>query len=347
MTRQGLVIDSQTLWDQIYALGQLLEPTYHTLHRHVLSDSWVSADETTWQLMRHKFTPANVKTGEWYVWIAHREDAAFYLIRSTRDDIAALELMTVPELDPAGMPKLGEDDKPIGKLYQGKVMCDGWWAYKYIAEHLGGWILVHCWAHVRREFVACEAGFAKEAKEMLSLIGELYGIEKKIPAGAEHDEERRAARQEESRAVLEKIEEWVWKNGLQAPAQSALRKACVYLSNRWVGLSQFLDDPRLPLDNNGTERDCRQAVTGKKNHYGSRSERGLRTAGILYTLVESARLSGVEPKTYLKLAAVRARRGWPVMLPHEVTEQELVETLGLSEAEARRALSQRPKKGLG
>ena len=64
MTRQGLVIDSQTLWDQIWALSQQLGPTYHTLHRDVLSGSWLSADETTWRVMGHAHTPKDVKVGE-------------------------------------------------------------------------------------------------------------------------------------------------------------------------------------------------------------------------------------------------------------------------------------------
>jgi hypothetical protein len=135
---------------------------------------------------------------------------------------------------------------------------------------------------------------------------------------------------------------WVKKMDGKFPSGSSLQGALTYVKNQWEGLTQFVDDARLPLDNNAAEQDCRQPVLGKKNHQGSRSERGLQVAGMFYTLVQSAKLSGVEPKTYLRLAATRALRGWPVVLPHEVTEQELRDTLGLSEAEAGRVLARRP-----
>src|SRR5207245_2981824 len=74
----------------------------------------------------------------------------------------------------------------------------------------------------------------------------------------------------------------------------------------WKGLTLFLDDPRVPLDNNRTERGLRGVVLGRKNHYGSRSQRGTEVAALFYSLLESAKLSGVEPKLYLLTATRRA-----------------------------------------
>lgn len=341
MSRQGLVVDSQTLWDQIWALSQVLAPTFHTLHRYVLSGSWVSADETTWQVIGHAHTPRDLKVGEWYAWVAHREDAAVYLLRSTRDEEAAADLLQITTPDATGRPMRDAKDKPLGKLYQGTVMCDGWWAYKWLAARLPGLVLAHCWAHARREFVEAKAGFPEQANAMLDLIAKLYAIEKKAPSGREGDEKRRALRQTESRAVLDEIEAWVWANALQVPPQSSLRQACKYLVNQWTGLCRFVADERLPLDNNATEQDCRQPVLGKANHQGSKSKRGLQAAEIFYSLGQSAKLAGVEPKAYLRLAAVRAVRGWPVVLPHEVQAAHLQEALGMSEGEAARVLSRR------
>jgi len=85
----------------------------------------------------------------------------------------------------------------------------------------------------------------------------------------------------------------------------------------WPGLTRFLDDPRIPLDNNATERGLRGMVVGRKNHYGTRSKRGTEVAALLHSLIESAKLCGVEPKAYL-LQAVRAALANPgtVTLPH-------------------------------
>ena len=65
----------------------------------------------------------------------------------------------------------------------------------------------------------------------------------------------------------------------------------------WEGLRVFIDNAEVQLDNNATERALRGIVVGRKNHYGSKSERGTRAAAILYTLIESAKLAGVGPHT--------------------------------------------------
>jgi transposase len=82
-------------------------------------------------------------------------------------------------------------------------------------------------------------------------------------------------------------------------------------------LARFLDEPRIALDNNATERALRGMVVGRKNHYGSRSKRGTEVAALFYSLIESAKLCGVEPKAYL-LCGTRAALENPgtVTLPH-------------------------------
>jgi transposase len=92
---------------------------------------------------------------------------------------------------------------------------------------------------------------------------------------------------------------------------------------------RFLYEPRLALDNNATERALRGVVLGRKNHYGSRSERGTEVAALFYSLIESAKLVGIEPDVYVRHAAHAAVRGDPIPLPHQFSPQntarELVE----------------------
>lgn len=71
---------------------------------------------------------------------------------------------------------------------------------------------------------------------------------------------------------------------------------------------RFLENPKIPLDTNGVERALRGVAVGRKNHYGSRSERGTRVAALFYSLIESAKLCGVEPRAYLREATFRAAR---------------------------------------
>src|SRR5918994_7985268 len=71
---------------------------------------------------------------------------------------------------------------------------------------------------------------------------------------------------------------------------------------RWAGLTRFVEDPRVPLDNNAAERALRGPVVGRKNHYGSRSLRGTQVAALFYSLCETAKLAGVDPHAYLRCA---------------------------------------------
>jgi hypothetical protein len=115
-----------------------------------------------------------------------------------------------------------------------------------------------------------------------------------------------ALRAKQSKRILGEIRSWLMTQ--RALPRSALGKAIAYTSSLWPGLVRFLGDPKIPLDTNGVERALRGVAVGPKNHYGSRSKRGARVAALLYSLIESAKLCGVEPRAYLGEAARRAIR---------------------------------------
>ena len=105
------------------------------------------------------------------------------------------------------------------------------------------------------------------------------------------------------RALPEIVREiQTWALSQRALPESSLGKAIGYLLGLWTGLTRFLDNPRIPLNNNLTQRGLRGVVLGRKNHYGSRSRRGTEVAALFYSLIESAKLCGVEPKRYLVMA---------------------------------------------
>jgi transposase len=291
MARDGLVVDSQTLWDQLWALSRRLVAAYEGVHAYVLAQPVLGADETSWPVLGTR-----KEAGTWYVWLAHAERAAYYRLEDNRSHKAAEKLL-------AG--------------YAGPVMCDGYGAYVTLAKKRPGLVLAHCWSHVRREFLEIESAYPKPCAEVLALIGELYAVEASAPEG--DDAERSRRRHVTSRAVLDRIVGWVFATAHTTPPESRLQKAIGYLVNRWPGLVRFVDDARIPLDNNGSERDARGPVLGRKNHYGSRSSRGTEVASVFYTLCETARKNGLDPRAYLRLAALRSLRGDPVVLPHEVT----------------------------
>ncbi len=111
-------------------------------------------------------------------------------------------------------------------------------------------------------------------------------------------------RHDRSAPVLDRI--WQWATVQVGLPRSDFGKAVRYMLERWEGLTRFVTDPRIPLDNNAAERALRGPVVGRKNHYGSRSLRGTHVAAIFYTLCETARLIGVDPQAYLLQAVYAA-----------------------------------------
>lgn len=297
MLQQGLLIDTQTLWDQLYALYGYLEPSYDALLTRILEQGQVGADETWWRLMDRKGGK------KWWDWCLATDNAVYHRIHPSRSAEVVEKLL-------AG--------------YKGVVMSDGFAAYETLTRAgPAKYRNAHCWAHVRRKFIELEPLHPEACGEVLNLIGKLYGLEKTVPDVVDSAELRRKVRNEQSRKIVAQIRDWAF--GQRSSPQSGLRKAIDYMFKLWPGLTRFLDDPAVSLDNNGTERALRGVVVGRKNHYGSKSERGTRVAALFYSLIETAKLCGVEPHDYL-LQATRAAIEVPgtVLLPRDLLPADTV-----------------------
>jgi transposase len=223
MRREGLDTDSHTLWDQLNALAQVLEPSHAALTRYVLSAELLGADETWRRVM------VQPKAKRWWAWTLAREDAVVYRILDSRSQEAARQV-------------LGE--------YRGVVMADGYGAYDVLARGSPGFTLAHCWAHVRRKFVEAEPHYPAPCQTALGLIGRLYAVEAQVPAlRAEMAAEDRAealavrarVRAEQSRGIVREMRDWAL--GQRVLPESSLGKAIAYLQGLWTGLTRFLDDP--------------------------------------------------------------------------------------------------------
>jgi transposase len=292
MAREGLVVDSNTLWDQINALARHLAPVHERLHAYVLSKPVIGTDETHWKYLGPNGAEHPQK--RWQAWTVVTDDAVSYRIVPSRSADAAREVF-------GG--------------FRGIMMVDGYGVYEHLAKH-DGIVLANCWAHVRRKFFELEnSAPAAVRDEILDLIGELYAVER----DANGDREVLARlREDRSRAAITRIRAWLFAQKARALPRSALGKAVDYALERWSGLTRFVDDPRIPIDNNASERALRGPVVGRKNHYGSKSERGTQVAALLYSLCESAKLACIDPRVYLRGAIWSALRGEEVWLPHEV-----------------------------
>ncbi len=196
MRREGLVVTSQTLWDQIEAAARSLLPTYDAILQMVLAADVVGADETRWLMLTSRGEERTNK--RWWVWNVTSEEASFYRILDSRSTQAAATVL---------------------EGFRGIVMADGYGAYDSLSRGSPDLIVVHCWAHVRRKFIETEENFPTESGEMLALIRELYAIDALAPAGREGDALRLELRQTRSRGVVRQILE----SDLAHPGSSAER----------------------------------------------------------------------------------------------------------------------------
>ena len=274
MAHAGLDITSQTLWDQCWAATRLLEPTYDALFRKLRAGPVVGVDQTGWPDLEDKTLPP------WQMWCLTAPGIVYHRIC---DDKSAATFKHL----------LGD--------YHGWVVADALGTHEAGARECRGIKLAACWAHVLRRFRDAVVDFP-EAQIMLAWIQDLYRIDQR----ATSSEDRRRLRKSESQAVLDKMRAWML--DVREPKTTNLGSAVRYTLRIWGRLTTFVEDPEIWLDNNATERGLRGPVIGRRNHFGSKSARGTQMAAILYTLVETAKVAGVDPIAYLIEAATRARR---------------------------------------
>jgi transposase len=202
--------------------------------------------------------------------------------------------------------------------FRGLLQTDGYAGFIRLATRDNAIKLAFCWAHTRRKFhdihVAAKSPLAEEA---LLRIAALYAIEADI--NGQSAEERLRVRQESSRPLVDALRAWMTEQLERISGRSALAQAIRYALNHWEGLTLFLSDGRVELDTNTVERAMRPVALGRKNALFAGSDSGGRHWAIIATLIQTAKLNGVDPLAWLTDVLERIVSG--------VTKQHQLETL--------------------
>jgi transposase len=169
---------------------------------------------------------------------------------------------------------------------------------------------VGCWAHARRKLHALADSDVRVAYP-LKLISQLYRLEDLADRRGVDAEAREQMRRERASPILERLERWLQRTLASEPPASALAKACGYGLRQWVALTEFVHDGLLPLDNNCCERQIRSLAVGRKNYLFAGSDAGAERAAILYSLLRTAALAGIDSYAYLIKLLERLAAGWP------------------------------------
>lgn len=288
--RAGVHVERSTQCDWVAGCAGLLEPVVQSLHKYVLSAHKVHTDDTPVPVL----SPGRGKTKTARLWVYARDD------RGWADPSPPAVWYQYSEN------RKGENPKRHLSGFAGVLQADAYAGYDRIFAD-GRIIEAACWAHCRRKFYEVherqDHTLGTLAHQALQRIGKLYAIEQE--ARGRPAEQRGKYRQVHAKPLLLQLHCWLGESLAQLSAKSPLASAIGYALSNWRALNVYVDDGRIEIDNNTAERALRGVVLGRKNylHFGSDSG-GIRAA-VIYSLVSTCKLNGIDPYAYLRYVLER------------------------------------------
>lgn len=284
LARQGLALDRSTLADWVGQAAFELRPVFDRLVSHLLTSAKLFMDETRAPVL----DPGRRRTRTGYFWTLARDDRPW-----GGSDPPAVAYLYAPG-------RGSEHPARLLKDFAGILQVDGYAAYNSLCgpARTGRPItLARCWAHVRRRFYDLAQDGSPIAIEALRRIGELYAIEQEIRGQA--PELRQRVRAQRSRPLIEALKPWAEAQLARLSRRSRLAEAFRYALPLWEDLTRFLDDGRIELDTNAVERAIRPIALNRKNALFAGSDQGATNWGVIASLIETAKLNGLDPQAYL------------------------------------------------
>lgn len=281
--REGVDIDRSTMAGWVEQVHDLLEPLVAALGRHVLHAAKIHADDTPVKVL----APGEGKTRTGRLWVYVRDGrpagdstppAAWYRYSADRK---------------------GEHPQRDLKGYRGILQADAYGGWNALYDHEV--TEAACWAHARRPWWDLydqhrdDTGLAAQA---LRRIQALYAIEAEVRG--QPPDVRRQHRQARAGPLLREFQDWLQGVLTRVSTKSELAKAARYSLARWTALTRYVDDGRIEIDNSAAERALRGVALGRGNYLFMGSDRGGHRAASLYSLIETAKLNGLDPEAYLR-----------------------------------------------
>jgi transposase len=312
LVRLGVDVSRTSMCRWAMQAAEACQPLLNLLEEEALAGLYIQADETTLQVLDE---PGRDPTTKSYMWVFRRGDPERPIL--------------IYQYHPT---RAGDVANAFLRDFEGTVQTDGYSGYDFLdtieaIRHIG------CWAHARRKFTDVTKALGKNRKagaadKALSYIRKLYAVEKKIRAGNYAPEEIYAIRQAESKPLLDDFEKWLKKKKLQTPPKGLLGKAVGYTLNQWHRLVGYIEDGNLSIDNNMAENSIRPFVVGRKNWLFSGTPEGAEASALLYSLIETAKASKLEPYAYLryifeKLPVAVTLEDYKALLPWNITREQL------------------------
>lgn len=283
--REGVVIERSTLADWVGASADLLKPLAQALGRYVISGPKVHTDDTPVPVLN----PGAGQTRTARLWVYARDDRPWA-------GVGAPAVWFQYSAD-----RKGSHPKRHLEGFAGVLQADAYAGYdKLFADDCI--VEAACWAHARRKYFEIHERQGGQsgtvAHQALLRIGALYAIEKGVRGLPAH--ERHQRRQQHSAPMLADMHRWLNDSLAALSAKSPLALAIGYSLSNWRALTRYVDDGRIEMDNNTAERSLRSVVLGRKNYLHFGSDAGGNRAAVIYSLIGTCKLNGIDPQAYLR-----------------------------------------------
>ena len=282
--RQGVDIDRSTLAFWVGKAAHELKPVHDALLTHLKTSSKLFMDETPAPVLN----PGSGKTKKGYFWALARDDRAW-----SGPEPPGVVFTYAPG-------RSGKYASEILQGFGGILQVDGYAGYNRVLDLRDNQPiqLAYCWAHARRKlYELTHNNVAPIAEEGLKQIAALYRIE--AQARGTSAQERLAIRQQKSAPKIRAFKIWLDQARAQVSAKSPTGEALKYIAKYWDGLILFLTDGRTEMDSNAVERTIRPIALQRKNALFAGHDAGAQNWAMLASLIETCKLNGVEPHSYL------------------------------------------------
>jgi len=285
--RQSVELERSTMADWVGGSSRLLEPLVDALHRYVIAAGKLHADDTPVPVL----APGQGKTKTGRLWTYVRDDRP-------AGDTAAPAVWFAYSPD-----RKGEHPAQHLQKFHGTLQADAYAGFNQLYEDRRIQQAA-CWAHVRRHFYDLEQAHSSPvAREALQRIGALYGVEE--PIRGRPPDERRAVRQAQAKPLVDALRQWFEATLSKLSRKSETTVAIRYALSRWDALVRYIEDGHIEIDNNAAERSLRGVALGRKNYLFAGSDAGGERAAVIYRLIGSAKLNGLDPEAYLRQGLTR------------------------------------------
>ncbi len=301
--RFGVPFSDTTLSSWMIKGSEALNPIIELLRLRLLENEYIQADETTLQVLKEKDKKASQKS---YIWLGvgmDRYPVVYMKYADNRSSDVPTEIFTG---------------------FNGYLQTDGYRGYAQVVKE-ENMTQLGCWAHARRKFAdivkssKCDQESKALAEEAIILIRKLYKIERYIKE--DPPDIKLKIRKEKSLPIINTIRAWIDSKFFKSQEiGGAIAKAFVYLNNQFSKLKVYITNGRLNIDNNRAENHVRPIALGRKNWLFATSVKGACCIANWYSIIETAKLNGLEPYFYLKYLLSQL----PIYLKNEQNIEELL-----------------------